>query len=218
MAGGMTTGRRTRGGVAWAAAALMVAGCGADPVLFATPSTLTAAPGADPGGRIGVAYRSIEVRQASLPTYAEGETIYLEGAGGTLVPAEDAEWADAPSRAITLDLASVLGAVTGARVAAEPWPYDGEAQGRVEVRFTRLAAGADGRFRVSGQYHVADLRVDELTDEEIDAGKSPRPPSDRSGRFEVAVPYDPAGGATAIAEARSRAVRDLAREIASRGM
>ena len=43
-------------------------------------------------------------------------------------------------------------------------------------------------------------------------------PADRSAQFQAVVPYDPEGGAAAIAAARSRAVRDLARQIASRGM
>lgn len=189
-------------------AALALAGCGADPVLFAAPPAVlsVASPAVEPGARIAVAYDTIEVREVSLPAYAEGETIYMEGGGGTLTPAEGAEWADLPARAVTLDLVEVLEGVTRARVAAEPWPYEALPEARVEIRATRLAAGADGRFRLSGQYHVADLRG------ELDT------PSDRSGRFEVAAPFDPAGGAAAIAAARSLAVRDLARQIATQGM
>ncbi len=188
--------------------AFLLAGCGADPILFSAPApTLAARPGpSDPGERIPVAYASIEVREVSLPTYAETETIYYEGAGGSLMPVEDAEWADLPARAITLDLVEVLSGVSAARVAAEPWPYDALPEARVEVRATRLAAGMDGVFRMSGLYHVADLRG------ELDTSR------DRSERFEVAVPYRPALGAAAIADARSRAVRDLARQIAGRSM
>ena len=189
-------------------AGLLVAGCGADPVLFSAPTpTLAGRMGpTDPGERIPVAYGSIEVLEVSLPSYAETEIIYYEGAGGSLMPVEDAEWADLPARAITLDLVEVLGAVTQARVAAEPWPYEGLAGARVEVRATRMAAGLDGVFRMSGLYHVADLRG------ELDT------PRDRSARFEVAVPYQPALGVAAIADARSRAARDLARQIAGRSM
>ena len=184
-----------------------LAGCGTDPVLFsAPPSALMASVPADPGERIAVPYRSVEVREVSLPAYAEAETIYMEGAGGTLMPVEGAEWADLPSRAVTLDLVGVLEAVTGARVSAEPWPYDALPEARVEIRATRMAAGADGLFRLSGQYAVADLRG------ELDT------PRDRSGLFEVATPFDPARGVASIAAARSAAVRDLARQVASRGM
>ena len=186
---------------------LALAGCGTDPVLFSAPaSALMPTVPADPGSRIGVPYRSVEVREVSLPTYAETETIFYEGAGGTLMPVEGAEWADLPSRAVTLDLVGVMERVTGARVAAEPWPYDRMADARIEVRATRMAAGADGVFRMSGQYHVADLRG------ELDE------PRDRSGLFEVAARYDPSLGVAAIAAARSEAVRDLARQIASQGM
>ena len=189
-------------------AGLLLAGCGAEPVLFAAPAAdLASATGrADPGAPIAVAYRTVEVREVSLPSYAEAETIYYEGPGGTLMPADGAEWGDLPTRAITLDLVEVLGAVTRARVAGEPWPFELLPEARVEVRATRMAAGVDGLFRLSGVYHVADLRG------ELDT------PRDRSGRFGVAVPYDPSGGAPAIADARSRAARDLARRIASEGM
>lgn len=185
----------------------LLAACGERPMLFAAPpAVLAATAAAAPGARIGVPYRSIEVREVSLPAYAEAETIFWEGAGGALVPVEGAEWADLPGRAITLDLVGVLAAVTDARVAAEPWPFELLPDARVEVRATRLAAGADGFFRIAGQYYVADLRG------ELDT------PRDQSGRFEVAAPYDVEGGAAAIADARSRAVRDLARMIASQGM
>ena len=190
-------------------AALVLAGCGgADPMLLSAPAPDLTAGGrqADPGAPIAVAFRTIEVREVSLPTYAEAEDIYYEGAGGSLMPAASAEWADLPTRAVTLDLVEVLSAVTRARVASEPWPFDLLPEARVEVRATRMAAGVDGLFRLSGLYHVADLRG------ELDT------PRDRSGRFEVAVRYDPEGGVAAIADARSRAVRDLARRIASEGM
>ena len=188
--------------------ALLLAACGDDPVLFAAPPAALTVAGtpADPGGRIAVAYDSIEVRDVSLPAYAEAESIFYEGAGGVLMPVEGAEWADLPGRAVTLDLVGVLESVTRARVAAEPWPFESLPEARVEVRATRMAAGADGIFRMAGQYHVADLRTEVET------------PSDRSGRFEVAAPYDLTLGAAAIADARSRAVRDLARQVASEGM
>ena len=187
---------------------LALAGCGSAPVLFSAPAPMLAARTGpmEPGERIPVAYASVEVLEVSLPTYAESEDIYYEGAGGSLMPIEGAEWADLPARAITLDLVEVLGAVTQARVAAEPWPYEALPEARVEVRATRMAAGTDGVFRMSGLYHVADLRG------ELDT------PRDRSARFEVAVPYRPALGVAAIADARSRAVRDLARQIAGRSM
>ena len=189
--------------------ALLLAGCGGDgAVLLSTPSAGVNVAGtpADPGGRIGVAYGSVEVREVSLPEYASAEMIYFEGVGGALMPIEGAEWADLPTRAVTLDLVAVLDAVTGARVAAEPWPYESFAEARIEVRATRMTAGADGLFRLAGQYHVADLRTDVET------------PRDRSSLFAIAVPYDMELGAAGIADARSRAVRDLARQIAADGL
>ena len=176
-------------------AALLLAACGADPVLFATPEVAATQ-------RIGIAYRTVEVRDVTLPLYAENEEILIEGAGGALVPLEGVSWADDPQRAVTLELSEALGRLTGARVAAEPWPYDSFPDAFVAVRVSRFAAGADGVFRISGQWHAGGR----------DGVR------ERSGAFAASAPYDPEGGAPAIAAARALAVNDLATQIARSGL
>ena len=176
-------------------AVLFLAACGTEPVLFATPQLVAAE-------RVGIAFGTVEVRDVTLPLYAENEEIVVEGAGGSLMPLEGASWADDPSRAVTLELSEALAALTGARIAAEPWPYDSFPDAFVAVRVSRFAAGVDGVFRIAGQWHAGGR----------DGVR------ERSGRFAVAAPFDPEGGAPAIAAARARAVADLAAEIARQGL
>ena len=176
-------------------AALLLAACGADPALIPVPETA-------PGPRVAVPFRSIEVREVSLPTYAEAEEIHVETPDGVIAAADGLAWADDPARAVTLDLAAAMDAVTGARVAAEPWPYETFPAARVTVRATEMVAGRDGRFRISGQYAVG-----------VEEGGR-----ERGGRFAVSAPYAAEAGAAGIAAARAAAVRDLARLIAVEGM
>ena len=177
------------------AALALLAACGPGPVLYTVPP----APSGQP---VSIAFRTVEVAEVSLPLYAEAEEIYVAAAGGALTSAPEARWADDPRRAMTLELSRALGEITGARVAAEPWPFEGLADARVTVRADEMVAGADGDFRLTGQYYVADIEGER----------------DRAGRFAVAEPYAAEGGPAAIADARGRAVRDLARLIASEGM
>jgi hypothetical protein len=171
-----------------------LAACGPPPERFAAPL-------APSGERVAVGVRSIEVRQVALPSYALDEEIWIEMAEGALVPSEGQLWADDPVRGMTLELARQLGAITGARVASEPWPFDDLSEARVEVRADRFVAGADGRFHISGQYFAVDS----------ERGR------DRSADFAVSAPIPPESGLPGIAAARAAAVRDLARLIARDG-
>ena len=65
---------------------------------------------------------TLEVRDVSLPAYAEESQILLEGGDGALTPVKGAAWADEPVRAVTLLLADTIGRAGSATVAAEPWP------------------------------------------------------------------------------------------------
>lgn len=150
------------------------------------------------GDTIKTSIRSLEVRDVSLPDYAAAEEIYIESADGTLSSSSDVLWADVPVRAISLELSRNLAELTGKRIAAEPWPFESFPQARLEVRMDQLLAGADGVFRASGQYFVASF----------EGGR------DRSGFFRLSAPYDPAGGASAIAQARGEVIVQLARLIA----
>ena len=179
-----------------AALPLLLAACGADPLLYA------AAPPVPAGAPIAVFASSIEVREVSLPLYAESEEIHVGMAGGAIAPLEGARWADDPRRAVTLELASALAAATSARVASEPWPYQSLPEATVTVRAMQMLAGTDGLFRISGQWATGDRDGER----------------ERAGSFEVAAPIPPPGGSMGIAAARAVAVRDLARLIASRGL
>ena len=162
-----------------------------------------AVPPAAPTDRIGIGYRSVEVRQVTLPAYAETSDIYTEGAGGALSPIRGAVWADAPGRALTLELSRLLGQITRVQVAPEPWPFDEPAAAQVDVRVEEILARADATFRLSGQYFVA---------ARDGSGR------DRARLFQISIPIAADGGPQANAAARSAAVAELARDIARRGL
>ncbi|MDV7142288.1 ABC-type transport auxiliary lipoprotein family protein [Tropicimonas sp. TH_r6] len=172
----------------------VLASCGASTVRYA------AAP-VSSGGRIAIGLSRLEVREVSLPAYARSEEIWREAENGALTSDAATLWADDPARGVTMELSHHLATMSGARVAAEPWPFEDLPQARLVVRVKEMVAGADGRFRISGQYFVAHL----------DGGR------DRSGEFNLSAPFTPDGGAPAIAAARATVVRDLARVIADRG-
>ncbi|WP_112322767.1 PqiC family protein [Oceanibium sediminis] len=173
-----------------------LAACGGEPLRFAVPDT------APPEQRVSIGYSSVELREVSLPTYAAGEEIALEQAPGVLSTSADRLWADDPARAVTLELSRSLLRITGAQIAPEPWPFEEFADARVEVRVEHMLAGADGQFRISGQYFVS--------------------PSERTGRartrlFSLSVPMTGTAPA-AIAAARGQAVSQLAGLIARDGL
>lgn len=149
-----------------------------------------------------IAFASVEVRDVSLPSYAAGDEITLQQEDGTLTSSSDVLWADAPERAIALELSRNLARLTGRRIASEPWPFEAFPDARLEIRFADLIATTTGAFRTSGQYFVA-----------VADGRR-----ERSGLFELSVPFDPAAGPNAIAQARGQLILDLARFIARDGL
>ncbi|MEO0990743.1 MAG: hypothetical protein AAFX00_07330, partial [Pseudomonadota bacterium] len=78
---------------------LVFAGTGCD-ILDSPPPVLYAAEAALPEERIGTSYRSVVVRDVSLPTHAAAETITIAQADGRILEAPDSFWADDPSRAV----------------------------------------------------------------------------------------------------------------------
>ncbi len=180
--------------VASALALSALAACGGSPERFAAPL-------APAGERIRLNVAQLEVRQVSLPSYALDEEIWVETESGALMADSGLLWADDPARGVTQELTRQLGAISGARVAAEPWPFEDLPQARLEVRVDEFIAGANGRFRISGQYFAVALA----------AGR------DRAADFAVSAPIAPDSGAPGIAAARAIAVRDLARLIARDG-
>ena len=150
--------------------------------------------------RIGFA--SVEVKDVSLPSYAAADEITLRAADGTLTSSSDVLWADAPDRAIALELSQNLARLTDRRVASEPWPFEEFPDARLEIRFAELVATTSGTFTTSGQYFVA-----------VADGRR-----ERSGLFNLSVSFDPKGGAGAIARARGQLILDLAEFIARNGL
>ncbi len=149
-----------------------------------------------------ISFRAVEVREVSLPAYAAADEISVQTADGRLVSDGSVLWADTPDRAVALEISRNLTQITGARVASQPWPFEAFPDARLDVRFEKLVAQEDGRFRASGQYFVA----------VADGGR------ERSGLFDLTVPFDPMGGPAAIAVARAQIVLDLSSFIARDGL
>ncbi|MEM1075832.1 MAG: ABC-type transport auxiliary lipoprotein family protein [Pseudomonadota bacterium] len=149
-----------------------------------------------------IIFGAVELREVSLPAYAASDEIALRDATG-LVSSEGAVlWADTPDRAIALELSRHLVQITRARVASSPWPFETPPDARVDLRFETLIAGADGRYHATGQYFVA----------VSDGGR------ERSGLFDLSVPFDPEAGPPAIAAARGQIILDLAEFLARDGL
>jgi uncharacterized lipoprotein YmbA len=150
--------------------------------------------------RLPARVSTIELREVSLPLYAGGDEVVQGQPDGALRANKNTLWADEPSRAVTATLARSLGEITGAVVAADPWPLAGLPDARIEVRVDKMLAGADGVFRLEGQYFVAPLGRDF---------------SESAERFALSAPV--AGdGATALSAASGQALTDLAELIARR--
>jgi uncharacterized protein len=175
---------------------LLLAACGSTEGPLRYPVTVPPAE-----APVRISFDSIEVREAVLPLYAELEEIYILGPDGALHSDTEVLWADEPRRAVTQGLVSALARLTGARVAAEPWPLEDFPAARLEVRFDQLMAQSRGAFVASGQYYVADL----------EGGRS------RSGGFALSVPIT-AEGPAALARAKGELLGRLARQIADEAL
>ncbi|WP_299784015.1 ABC-type transport auxiliary lipoprotein family protein [uncultured Roseobacter sp.] len=180
----------------WALCVLgVLAACGAAPDRYIVPSPEAA-------DRQRIAFRAVEIREISLPAYAASDEISLQGLDGRVTSDGAVLWADTPERAVALELARHLARLSGARVASAPWPFESFPDARLELRFESLVANDAGQFVATGQYFVA------VTD-----GRR-----ERSGVFDLAVAFDPAGGPQAIAAARGQIILDLARFVAVNGL
>jgi hypothetical protein len=151
---------------------------------------------------VRIAFGSVEVRDVSLPSYAAADEIHIRQADGTLTSSSDQLWADAPERAVALEISESLSRLTDRRVASEPWPFEVYPDARLELRFSELLATDAGQFRATGQYFVAVLN----------GGR------ERSGLFDESVTFDPKAGPAAIAAARGQLVLQLAEFLAKNGL
>ena len=166
---------------------------------FGAPDSIVVQPPAI-SETVRIAFKSVEVKDVSLPSYAAADEISQKSPDGTLITSK-VLWADAPERAIGLELSRNLARLTKRRVASEPWPFEEDAAATLDVRFADLIAGTDGTYRATGQYFVG-----------VYEGR------ERSGIFDLAVAYDPKGGPTAIARARGQLIVDLAKYLAAKGL
>lgn len=172
----------------------LLAACGSPERFAVAPPAITA--------KTPIAFASVEVRDVSLPSYAAADEIHTQLDDGTLVSSGDVLWADAPERAIALELSQNLARLTDRRIASEPWPFEAFPDARLEIRFAELVATEGGSFRASGQYFVA-----------VEGGRR-----ERSGLFDLAVPFDPSGGPGAAARARGQLILELAQYVAQNGL
>lgn len=103
---------------------------------------------------------SVMVRTVALPTYAAVEEIAFETETGLIATNEDILWADDPQRAVTVALSRNLADILNTDVGPDPWPFVGLPDVAVDVRVERMLAGADGIFRLTGQFYVGGDGID----------------------------------------------------------
>ena len=97
---------------------------------------------------------SAMVRTVSLPTYAASEEIASETVTGLITSNDTVLWADDPERAVTLVISQTVGDILNTDVGPDPWPFVGLPDVAIDIRVTQMLAGADGQFRLSGQFFV----------------------------------------------------------------
>ncbi len=151
---------------------------------------------------VRIAFASVEVRDVSLPSYAAADEIHIRQGDGTLTSSSDLLWADAPERAVALEISEILSRLTNRRIASEPWPFEAYPDARLELRFSELLATDAGQFRATGQYFVA-----------VSNGGR-----ERSGLFDESVTFDPKTGPAGIAAARGQLVLQLSEYVARNGL
>ncbi|WP_439155945.1 PqiC family protein [Yoonia sp.] len=138
------------------------------------------------------------LRTVSLPTYAAVEEIAVETQTGLIGANQNVFWADDPQRAVTLVLTRNLSDILSIDVGPEPWPFVELADVAVDVRVAQMLAGADGIFRLSGQFYVGGDRIAYRNS---------------THRFAIAVPM-PDQSLGSIADAQARALLKLSEQIA----
>ncbi len=166
----------------------------------APPVTQILIPPADTELSVRPLVGSLEVRDMSLPRYAASDDLVVLGEDGGIDTLRGLVWADTPERALTLRLADSLGAITGARVAGEPWPFADLPAAQLTVRVSDLLASSDGVLRFRGHYAIA------AVDSDL---------ADRDGSFDLSVPLRSLSP-QAVAEAHSTALSRLAETVARR--
>ncbi|MDO5647485.1 membrane integrity-associated transporter subunit PqiC [Paracoccus sp. (in: a-proteobacteria)] len=151
------------------------------------------------GVRVPNALGTAELKDVSLPEYASGQEVAFQTPDGAVRSNPDNIWADSPGRAFTNALAGAISDMSGATVIAEPWPLAEPPRRVIQVRVDRALTQADGHYRLSGRYFVADDRAQG---------------TNHVRRFDIRVPVaEPGAGGTA--GAASQALSQLAQQIAT---
>lgn len=153
--------------------------------------------------KVRISYGLVEVREVSLPDYAQLAEMAVENSTGGIRTVKKNLWADNPVRSVTLELSRNLGLITGATVASEPWPFESIPGVRVEVRIEEMLSNRQDQFVLSGLYYVSS------TD---GSGRS------RSRVFNLTEQMAPGAGPTEIAAARGQIIHQLALLIAKDGL
>ena len=154
------------------------------------------------GERVPDRLGTAELKDVSLPEYASGDEVSWQSEDGAVRSNTKQVWADSPQRAFTQALARTISDMSGATVIAEPWPLAEPPRRKIEVRVEKALAQADGVYRLSGRYFVAD-----------DAAGG----ANQARSFDISVPLAADAGPEAIARAQSQAIAQLARQIAVLG-
>ena len=175
-------------------ATLILTGCASDAQRFTAPAP-------EVTERVAIRFATVEIREVTLPSYAAAEEITRQDASGVLQSTTDVLWADAPERAIALELARNLAKLSGARVASNPWPFEAFPDARLDIRFEELLPGADGQFRARGQYFVA-----------VEEGR------ERAGLFELSRAVEQNAGPADLARIRKLLILDVAEFVARNGL
>lgn len=153
------------------------------------------------GQRVANRLGTAELKDVSLPEYAAAGEVSWQSEDGAVRSNTSELWADNPQRAFTQSLARAISDVSGATVIAEPWPLAEPPRRKIEVRVEQALARADGNYRLTGRYFVAD----------DGAGGA-----NQARGFDISVPLtDDAPGT--IARAQSQAIAQLALQIAQLG-
>ena len=138
------------------------------------------------------------LRTVSLPTYAAAEEIAVEISPGIIGTSANILWADDPERAVTLAMTQHLDGILNATVGPDPWPFAGLPDVAIDVRVAQMLAGADGLFRLNGQYFIGGDGIDF---------------PNGSHRFSITQRLE-GGDTSAIAQAQARAILALSEDIA----
>ncbi|MDY8108822.1 ABC-type transport auxiliary lipoprotein family protein [Fulvimarina sp. 2208YS6-2-32] len=127
---------------------LFLAGClTSEPPRFAVEPLPSAA-------RIATSAETISIADVSLPAYAKEQRIIVQNPSGALVPLDDADWADEQERAMTYALVRYVAEISGAQVAADPWPLGGIPEAEVKVFVGTMLYDRTGMLTLAGQFSV----------------------------------------------------------------